>query len=87
MNLKRLRLTVSALALFQGFPVTTASPLRAPSPYVLKDSHPVPSGLDAIARVPSQEYTHLQIVLEAWPIYELERHLYEGKAFVHVSQQ
>ena len=88
MNFIPLSLTVLALALFQisrGLPVTTASPLRTRSLYVLKDNHPVPSGWESIARVPGQEFIHLQLGLKHSQFDALERHLYQGKAFLPYS--
>lgn len=74
-------LAVLALALIP-LPVTSASPLHTRSPYVVKDNHPVPSGWEIIARAPIEEYIHLQIALKHGRFDELEKHLYEGMAFL-----
>ena len=77
-NLSPLSLTVWALAFILSLPVTSASPVPARTPYVVKDNHPVPSGWEIIARPPSDDYIHLQIGLKHGRFDELERHLYQG---------
>lgn len=84
-NFNPLSLTVLALALMPSLPVPSASPLRARSPYVVKDNHPVPSGWEIIARAPSEDLVHLQIGLKYGRFDKLERHLYQGMAFLPLN--
>ena len=81
-NFKPLSLTVLALALIPSLP---ASPLRTCSPFVVKDNHPVPSGWEIVAPAPIEEHIHLQIGLKHGRFDELERHLYEGTAFLTLN--
>ena len=86
-NFNPLSLTVLALAIILRLSITSASPLRTHSPYVVKDNHPLPTGWEIIARAPSEEIIHLQIGLKHGRFDELERHLYEGIAFLTLNQQ
>ena len=82
LNFKPLSLTVLALVLVPNLRGTSASPLRSRSPYVVKDNHPVPSGWEIVAPAPREGLIHLQIGLKHGRFDELERHLYEGMAFL-----
>ena len=84
-NFNPLSLTVLALALIPSLPVTSASPLRTRSPFVVKDNHPVPSGWEIVAPAPGEEHIHLQIGLKHGQFDELERHLDEGMAFLTLT--
>ena len=84
-NFKSLSLTVLALTLIPTLPVTSASPLQTRSPYAVKDNHPVPSGWEIIAPAPSEGHIRLQIGLKHGRFDEIERHLYEGTAFLTLN--
>lgn len=55
-----------------------ASPLRARSPYSVKEIHPVPTKWTAVSKAPGNHMLHMQIGLKQEKFDELERHLYEG---------
>lgn len=55
-----------------------ASPVLARSPYVVKDSHNVPSGWRDVGPAPSDTLINLHVGLKQGQYDELERHLYEG---------
>jgi tripeptidyl-peptidase-1 len=55
-----------------------ASPLRARSPYSVKEIHPVPGRWTAVSRALGDHMLHMQIGLKQEKFDELERHLYEG---------
>ncbi|KAK8188187.1 peptidase S8/S53 domain-containing protein [Phyllosticta capitalensis] len=54
-----------------------ASPLRARSPYAVKERHFVPRGWTSMGKAPSEHVIDLQIGLKQSQFDELERHLYE----------
>lgn len=62
-----------------------ATPLRSRSPYVLKESHPIPRRWAPISRAPGDHMLHMQIGLKQDRFDELERHLYEGEHIVMLS--
>lgn len=86
-NLNPLSLTVLALTLIPSLslPVTTASPLRTRSPYVVKDNHPLPGGWEITQRAPSEDLIQLHIGLKHGRFDELERHLYQGMPFLPLN--
>ncbi|KAE8445914.1 hypothetical protein EG329_012693 [Mollisiaceae sp. DMI_Dod_QoI] len=57
--------------------IVTASPVRVRSPFVVKETHPVPSKWSRISAAPADHIINLQIGLKQSQFYELERHLYE----------
>lgn len=61
---------------------TFASPVKARSPYAVKDSHHVPTRWHRLDRAPADHVVNLQISLKQSQFGELERHLYEGK-YIH----
>jgi hypothetical protein len=56
-----------------------ASPLRARSPYAVKETHSVPRTWTPVSRAPGDHMLHMQIGLKQDRFDELERHLYEGE--------
>jgi tripeptidyl-peptidase-1 len=56
-----------------------ASPLKARTPYAVKEAHPVPRTWKAVSRAPGAHMLHMQIGLKQERFDELERHLYEGE--------
>ena len=69
-------LATAILTALLGF--ASASPLRVRSPYVVKETHPVPSQWQKLAPAPKDHMIHLRIGLKQSQFNELERHLYEG---------
>jgi hypothetical protein len=56
-----------------------ASPIRARSPYVVKETHYAPHGWTKQERTKGDHVIRLQIGLKQGNFEELERHLYEGE--------
>lgn len=56
-------------------------PLHQRSPFVVKDSHPVPTKWTQLGRAASNHVIELRIALKQGKFEDLERHLYEGKHF------
>ena len=69
-------------AFLSGF--VSGSPLRIRSPYVVKETHPVPSQWTEVAPAPGNHIVQLQIGLKQSQFEELERHLYEGIPTSHL---
>ena len=67
------------LACLVASEATFASPLKARSPYAVKDSHHVPARWYRLDRAPADHMINLQISLKQSQFSELERHLYEGE--------
>lgn len=61
-----------------------ATPIRARSPYVVKETHYVPREWEKQDRAHGGRTISLQIGLKQGRFEELDRHLHEGKA-AHVS--
>lgn len=53
-------------------------PLHQRSPFVVKDSHPVPAKWTQLGRAASDHVVELRIALKQGQFEDLERHLYEG---------
>jgi len=66
------------VALLAFVNTTIGSPIRARSPYAVKDTHHVPRKWSRVGPAPSNHVIHLQIGLKQSQFDELERHLYEG---------
>lgn len=60
---------------------TLATPIRARSPYAVKETHYVPRQWSKTGRAPESHVLHLHIGLKQSQFDELERHLYEGTFF------
>lgn len=58
-----------------------ATPIRARSPYAVKETHYVPRQWSKRGRAPESHVLHLHIGLKQSQFDELERHLYEGTFF------
>ena len=56
------------------------SPIRARSPYAVKETHNVPSKWSRVGPAPRDHLINLSIGLKQSQFEELERHLYEGKS-------
>lgn len=56
-----------------------ATPIRARTPYSLKEEHPVPKKWSSAGRAPKSHMLHLQIGLKQDRFDDLEKHLHEGK--------
>jgi hypothetical protein len=56
-----------------------AGPIRARTPYAVKESHHVPREWTKLDRASGDHVIHLQIGLKQGKFDELERHLYEGE--------
>lgn len=56
-----------------------ATPIRARTPYAVKETHHLPRQWKRVARASGAEVVHLQIGIKQGDFAELERHLYEGK--------
>jgi tripeptidyl-peptidase-1 len=54
------------------------TPIRARTPYSVKETHSVPRKWTPIGRADGSHMLHLQIGLKQGNFEELERHLYEG---------
>jgi tripeptidyl-peptidase-1 len=54
------------------------TPIRARTPYSVKETHSVPSKWTPTGRADGSHKLHLQIGLKQGNFEELERHLYEG---------
>jgi tripeptidyl-peptidase-1 len=61
--------------------LASASPLRARSPYVVKETHPVPSQWTEVAPAPGSHKIQLQIGLKQSQFDQLEKDLYEGTQY------
>ena len=61
------------------------SPLRACTPYAVKDEHNVPSQWARIGPASSKKMLNLHIDLKQNQFEELERHLYEGSPILGSS--
>ncbi|KKY15785.1 putative tripeptidyl-peptidase 1 precursor [Diplodia seriata] len=70
----RLTALISLAAAAQG---VLASPIRARSPYAVKETHYVPRQWSRAGRAPDDHVLHLHIGLKQSQFDELERHLYE----------
>ena len=55
------------------------TPIRARSPYAVKETHFAPRKWTPIDRAPADHMLHLQIGVKQDRFDELEKHLYEGK--------
>lgn len=71
------RFAVAFLALLAPSAVV-ASPIKARTPYQVKETHFVPRGWKKVERASSDRVMNLQIGLKQGNFEELERHLYEG---------
>jgi tripeptidyl-peptidase-1 len=60
-----------------------ATPLRARTPYAVKEAHPIPRRWTPVSRAPGDHMLHMQIGLKQDRFDELERHLYEGEGGCH----
>lgn len=60
-----------------------ATPIRARSPYAVKETHYVPRQWSNAGRAPDSHVLHLHIGLKQAKFDELERHLYEGRPQQH----
>ena len=60
-------------------PLALASPVRARTPYAVKETHYLPRQWKHVARAPDHHVINLKIGLKQGDFNELERHLYEGK--------
>lgn len=58
--------------------IILCSPVNGPSPYVLKETHPVSEGWCKEGPAQSRYMINLQIGLKSGGSEMLERHLYEG---------
>jgi len=65
------------VALFAG--IVASTPLRARSPYVVKETHFPPRKWKNIGPAPADHVVNLQIGLKQSQFDELERHLHEGE--------
>jgi tripeptidyl-peptidase I len=70
-----LGLVLSALA---AAPAALASPVRARTPYQVKETHVVPRGWTKRSRAVADHVINLQIGVKQGNFDELERNLYEG---------
>lgn len=61
-----------------GIQSVLGSPIRARTPYRIKETHFVPRKWIQRGRAPASHVIHLQIGLKQGQFDELERHLYEG---------
>lgn len=64
-----------------------ASPIRARSPYVMKEEHYAPREYTKLDRANGESAVHLQIGLKQGNMKELIRHLHEGKVPSCVNEQ
>ena len=63
-----------------GIRAVFASPIRAHTPYRVKETHFIPRRWTQRSRVPGSHMIHMQIGLKQSQFDELERRLYEGIA-------
>lgn len=70
------------LTLLLAVDAALGSPVRARTPYAVKDSHVVPSSWTRVGAAPADHWISLQIGLKQSQFDELKRHLYEGR---HIS--
>jgi tripeptidyl-peptidase-1 len=70
--------SVTLLSLAFAIQVVLSSPIRARTPYKVKETHYVPRKWTKLGRAPSEHTINLQIGLKQSSFDELERHLYEG---------
>ncbi len=61
-----------------------ATPIRARTPYSVKETHPIPRKWTPAGRAHGKHMLHLQIGLKQENFEELDRHLNEGKASVEL---
>jgi tripeptidyl-peptidase I len=61
-----------------GIQAVFSSPIRARTPYRVKETHFVPRKWTQRSRAPGSHMIHMQIGLKQSQFDELERHLYEG---------
>jgi tripeptidyl-peptidase I len=67
------------LSLAVAIQAVLGSPIRARTPYTIKETHNVPRKWHRKGRAPVSNTIHLQIGVKQGDFDELERHLYEGK--------
>lgn len=61
-------------------------PVRARTPFSVKETHSMPSKWGQIGRVDPSHMLHLQIGLKQEQVDELERHLYEGTSLYDLAR-
>lgn len=66
------------LSLAVAIQAVLGSPIRARTPYAVKETHNVPRKWHNRGRASGSNTIHLQIGLKQGQFDELERHLYEG---------
>lgn len=74
-----LRLALASVLLLAG--AIDASPVKARTPYAVKDTHPVPRKWTKIGVPDSDHVMKLTIGLKQHRFDELEQHLLEGKPY------
>ena len=67
------------LSLAVALQAVLGSPIRARTPYAVKETHNVPRKWHKKGRAPASNTIYLQIGVKQGDFDELERHLYEGK--------
>lgn len=72
--------TTFLLALGLAAELVFSKPVRPRSPFIIKESHPVPTKWTEIGPAAADHAIELRIGLKQSQFAELERHLYEGRS-------
>ena len=75
---------VSLLSIAVAAQAVLGTPIRARTPYAVKETHYVPRKWTKVGSAAPGNMIHLQIAVKQGQFDELERHLYEGIE-VHLS--
>ena len=70
--------SMAAFAAFLAVGLVSSSPIKARTPYAVKETHYPPAQWQRVGPARSNHMVNLQIVLKQGQFDELERHLYEG---------